>query len=1014
MAGPFPEEFGRVNLSRFPNLPFWTSAHLRGTPSARSNITMRTTRAAKVVMLMAAMLMMASLAVVSGFTHEEDDPPATAPSGPAGPRRDAAVNMPANLIGLEITVGLKDTRRSEWVGELRLSEGKVVSLEVVRGGADFRVEGSRFQVETAKVKKAAAKKKKAQQAAVPAVVRAVIDAPRDAKVTLHTGQGDATFEPASLKPLQPLALLGGEASVELQDGAVRLTGRGTEDDFPSAARAADGSVWMAYVEYHPEKARMSDPVNKEEFDSLVPSRHGDTIRLRRYSGKTWHPAIDVTPPGRDVWRPAVAVDGQGVVWVAWSEQIDGDWEIYRRGFTPPANGTGEGRWGETVRVTRASGSDFHVVATTDSKGAVWLAWQAFRKDNYEILATSFRGQDATEPRVVSSSPANDWSPALAADSSGGVFVAWDTYDQGNYDVMLRDVGRGTPARSVAASARFEGRPSVVCDRADRVWVAYEEGDEQWGKDYAHDGNVNNVGQEKNPGFALYVHRTLKVKCLENGEWRVSESGAEPKFPRIAGRNRSVPRLGLDGDGGLWLFFRHHPTAQGGGEVWVGSGSHFQGDRWSPLRSLTSSENLIDNRPALVGVDGGLLVVYSTDRRPNAQNRVEDDLYAAIFKPAAKPVELKLVAAEADPPATLQTVHPNEAEDIARMRSYRVDLDGKTLRPLRGEFHRHTEVSSHRDQDGLLEDSWRYALDAVSHDWMGNGDHDNGFGFEYLWWIIQKNADLHNNPPRFVGAQTYERSVVYPNGHRNVMMPRRGIRPLPRGSMDGTEETGTPDTKLLYAYLKHFQGICASHTSGTNMGTDWRDNDPEVEPVVEIYQGHRHNYEHFGAPRSPTEQTQIGGYQPKGFIWNALEKGYKLGFQSSSDHVSTHWSYAVVFAEDTSREAIIDAFKKRHCYAATDNILLDVRSGKHFMGDTFTTNEPPTLQIHVKGTAPLTKLHVIRNNKYVFSMEPQGRDARLTYRDDDAKPGDSAYYYVRIEQADKNLAWGSPMWIRYAQ
>ena len=219
-------------------------------------------------------------------------------------------------------------------------------------------------------------------------------------------------------------------------------------------------------------------------------------------------------------------------------------------------------------------------------------------------------------------------------------------------------------------------------------------------------------------------------------------------------------------------------------------------------------------------------------------------------------------------------------------------------------------------------------------------------FEYLWWIIQKNADLHLNPPRFVAAQTYERSVVYPNGHRNVMMPKRGIRPLPRGNLVGTPQEGTPDTKVLYAYLKHFGGICASHTSATDMGTDWRDNDPEVEPVVEIYQGHRHNYEHFGAPRSPTEQTQIGGYQPEGFIWNALEKGYKLGFQSSSDHVSTHLSYAIVYAEDTSRTALIEAFKKRHCYAATDNILLDVRSGAHFMGDTFTTKEALALSVTV--------------------------------------------------------------------
>ena len=96
-----------------------------------------------------------------------------------------------------------------------------------------------------------------------------------------------------------------------------------------------------------------------------------------------------------------------------------------------------------------------------------------------------------------------------------------------------------------------------------------------------------------------------------------------------------------------------------------------------------------------------------------------------------------------------------------------------------------------------------------------------------------------------------------------------------------------------------------------MGTDWRDNDPEVEPVVEIYQGHRHNYEHFGAPRSPTEETQIGGYRPAGFVWNALEKGYRLGFQSSSDHVSTHWSYAIVLTDDASRQGIIDAFKQRH-------------------------------------------------------------------------------------------------------
>jgi hypothetical protein len=122
----------------------------------------------------------------------------------------------------------------------------------------------------------------------------------------------------------------------------------------------------------------------------------------------------------------------------------------------------------------------------------------------------------------------------------------------------------------------------------------------------------------------------------------------------------------------------------------------------------------------------------------------------------------------------------------------------------------------------------------------------------------------------------------------------------------------------------------------------------------------------------------------------------------------------VLAEDTSRQAIIDAFRKRHCYAATDNILVDVRSGEHLMGDLFTTASRPTLKIQVSGTAPIARLHVIRNNRYVFSTEPKAREVSLRYTDDDQelKPGQTYYYYVRIEQSDGNLAWASPMWIIY--
>ena len=319
-----------------------------------------------------------------------------------------------------------------------------------------------------------------------------------------------------------------------------------------------------------------------------------------------------------------------------------------------------------------------------------------------------------------------------------------------------------------------------------------------------------------------------------------------------------------------------------------------------------------------------------------------------------------------------------------MRGHRVAAGGKTYQLLRGEFHRHTEISADGGGDGALEDLWRYALDCANLDWIGNGDHDNGGGKEYTWWLIQKSTDLYHAPPRFTPMFTYERSVQFPHGHRNVMWDKRGVRTLPRLQNPGGG-THDDDTKMLYDYLKELGGICASHTSATSgMGTDWRDNDPKVEPIVEIYQGDRNSYEHLGAPRVPRRPSEaIGGFQPYGMVWNALALQYKLGFQSSSDHISTHISYGIAIAEDHTRAAILDAFKKRHCYAATDNILLDVRSGEHLMGDEFDADGPVRLKVLVHGTRPITRIDVIKDFGYVYSTEP--RTERVAFEWTDEEP-----------------------------
>jgi hypothetical protein len=75
---------------------------------------------------------------------------------------------------------------------------------------------------------------------------------------------------------------------------------------------------------------------------------------------------------------------------------------------------------------------------------------------------------------------------------------------------------------------------------------------------------------------------------------------------------------------------------------------------------------------------------------------------------------------------------------------------------------------------------------------------------------------------------------------------------------------------------------------TSMGTDWTDNDPEVEPLVEIFQGDRNSYEQPGAPLTDRPDDLERQLRSTGaFVSNALAKGYRLGFIASSGHVSTH-------------------------------------------------------------------------------------------------------------------------------
>jgi hypothetical protein len=957
---------------------------------------------------------MVSVAVLAALT--------AAGGGSAALQPKLGKPMPVQGSTLFIDLGLKDTEAKDWGGSIRTSAGQVIALATIGGGMET-VDG-----ESWKAKSVAAKKKK--QGVTPVAVQATLDSPPDAAVRVTTAHGEFEFKISGIDAKKGSLFLDGQARVRRGPLTLRLTDGPTEDDFPAAATAPDGTVWVAYVAYkHGSPIELpKDGSIPDDWSSLVTKGHGDQIKLVRFDGKTWSAPVDVTAPGRDVWRPAVGVQG-GRVYVAWSEVVSGEWDLHVQEFDAATSG----RLGS--RSLGLKGADINPTLAASPDGKLWLAWMHWEKDNFDIYALDVVPTPDSifeKPTAITATAANEWHPAAAVDSDGTLHVAYDTYDKGNYDVRVTSVSRtGAKTTAVAESARFEARPAIAVDRQDRVWVAYEQAGEEWGKDYGSRWTGPS-------GVAFYIERTIEVRCLVGGQvMQVVRPESEKVDTDMLvgtganGRNLrlSFPRLAADAAGRIWLAFRRHPLVNGNGERWASFVTCCDGDRWSDETQLPSSDNLMDNRPALAPLkDRGLLVVYSSDHRTGGTNTAgQNDLHAAVIAAHGEPKQPKFEVATSGPERPAVIVHPYETADVKRMREHRVSVGGKSYQLLRGEFHRHTEISAHRDQDGPFEEIWRYGLDVARMDWIGPGDHDNGVGpagitHEYTWWLSQKQIDMYFHAPTFMPMFTYERSVVYPSGHRNVIFAKRGIRPLPRLQGDerlfGTPEGGAPDVKRFYAYLKHFGGICSSHTSATNMGTDWRDNDPAVEPVVEIFQGHRQNYEHKDAPQSAKDAADsIGGYQEAGYVWNAWQKGYRLGTQVSSDHVSTHLSYGVVLAEKPTREGIVDAFKRRHSYGAQDNIVLVVQCGEHLMGDEFGTREPPTLRISAIGTAPIARVSIVRGvgrelPTYVYNAEPHEVNVSLRWTDTMAVAGETSYYYVRIEQTDKKLAWASPMWIKY--
>ena len=226
-----------------------------------------------------------------------------------------------------------------------------------------------------------------------------------------------------------------------------------------------------------------------------------------------------------------------------------------------------------------------------------------------------------------------------------------------------------------------------------------------------------------------------------------------------------------------------------------------------------------------------------------------------------------------------------------------------------------------------------------------------------------------------------------------------------------------DTQRLWAALDAQGGdaLTIPHTIGMEQGTDWRHTNPRYDRVMEIYQGARNAYERVDGPKAPGDRSlhfqapaDPSRYHP-GFASAALAQGHRVGFIASSDHESTHISYAAVYAPGGGRNDIFEALRRRRAYAATDRIGVDFRGGGRLMGEDGTVSAPPVITARVIGTGTLAWVEIIRDNAIIYHIEPTGAETAFVLVDTEAASGDH-FYYLRVMQTDEAMAWASPVWV----
>jgi hypothetical protein len=347
------------------------------------------------------------------------------------------------------------------------------------------------------------------------------------------------------------------------------------------------------------------------------------------------------------------------------------------------------------------------------------------------------------------------------------------------------------------------------------------------------------------------------------------------------------------------------------------------------------------------------------------------------------------------------------------RSNPLEIGRQTPRILWADLHGHSALS---DGSASPEQYLAYARDFAALDVASLTDHDH-FGMRFLdrspelWDRIRRAVASTHEPGRFVTILGFE-WTNWLFGHRHVLYFEG------EGDVISSVDPESDEPEELWALLTGRDALTiAHHPGGGPVPIDWSVRpDPRLEPVVEVVSVH-------GSSECLDCPSRIYSPVPGSFVRDALGRGYRLGIIGSGDTHDGHpgkgspgnetVGLAAILADHLDRDSVLAALRSRRAYATSGpRILVEFGVSGARMGEVLRVPTATSVrQIYARavGTAPVTRLDVVKNGEVRFSVEGAEETLELLAEDaDPVLPGE--YLYLRVMQADGGLAWSSPVFV----